>query len=360
MDRPDLSLLDLPDSLLLEIIAHLSVQDQLACSATCQRLHNVVHDDIQWSRKLREDKRVFNIRYDEELDSVLSKVGHFGDNIHTVVFDPQHCSLKLYHLYIPKEKRLKSPNPLEPEVATSLPKRILGALMGSIFRNNTPENPACLENAPIVTMFGPGLESVSTKGIARKILNSRSNQLCAMAMGVRNHLIQRNPVPKFGNHVNLTIGGGIIVKYYDNFLQFVTLYSNIRLRRVGISPQERLENSKLFELDAQGQFQATRGIQSVCEATAAFIYVIDISQDVTLETDLFFDLHAFAKHNVKAPVLVLACVQDAGTPHHNWPLVLEAIKLHSYAQPWQISLINVETLSNLDTALDWIVAHAAS
>jgi len=341
---------DLPDDVLLEIFSKLGLKDTCRAGGVCKRWHELIHNECLWRQRLFIETQVWNLQGIE--DQPLAYARFLDREPVGIARDCAGLSSKdmfiLYSSEVAEIQKVKRQRRFQQFMNASSQlwlKRLLSPYFQSrISHHNDDDNASPFR----VIMFGPGLESKSTRGIAKLIFTRRDNLFEAVDM-----------VPSTESGV----GAGVAVKYKGmHIIHLLTLYSGYATHREAVAGMTRLHSSKLLVTSGnQPPFSVTPAVYRLCQSTDAVIFVMDVTayhnNPIEISRCLRYELGAMleAVHGLNLPLLLWACVGTADDDIPNLMALIQDLGLLHVGNGWMVCKIVVDELNTTRYGLDWLL-----
>jgi len=351
------SLFDLPAEIIEHIVSFLTLQEVCKLGATCRHGHALTHDEAFWGLKvLRQFQLVFTRDAAEVCDAWQEESNRYP--IEGIVCDPRiQGNREVSVLYssefrrILMERNKARPDPfralLENSIADMLP-RLLA------FYVQLPQEQQLSSR---LVLFGPGIESPSTKLLVHKIVNARSSTFDAV---------------EFIKGLPGGIGSGVRINYKHMYnFDLMCLYSN------GESSRERLyvENRagrldpalNRMLVDSPTGLALQPNILKLLPTLACLVFAIDTAVDTTenveevtaaFKLELNLMLQSLSQFQLSLPLVVLACRGEArGQNHLSLQQCVNGLGLSNLNCSWGVFAVDVENMKGVERGLDWVLHH---
>ncbi|KAJ8040255.1 F-box only protein 4 [Holothuria leucospilota] len=323
VDTSDISpLACMPVPVLMKVIALLDAKDVCSLGQTSLLFHSLCGDHLLWKQLLNNDKMKWN------------EVGHASN---PSTYMDLHADMSFKDIYLRCSPDMKKKEKFH---LMKIPRLIKSYLP---------------LKAPHVVMFGPGLDS-DTSRIVRKIINSEDNDIFK----------NRGPFPAMFPG---SVGTGFTISMNDegslHQMRLITMYSGTKKSRE-ISPLERRsERSRLLrKVETESyemKYEPTDSIKQLCHSVSAFICVVESSQEVETVSGCMEELHTlmdlrWTPHT--SPLLILSCTPDHDTPRLPCMTIAEQLQLHKLVRPWKVMNGVVSDLHGISVAIRWLIETA--
>ena len=215
---PSPTLFCLPAEIVQHIVSFLSLQEVCKLGATCRHAHALTHDEAFWGLQVRRQFRLFFTANRDQISSAWEDIDSRRPPLEGVVCDPGiQGNREVSVLYsaefrrIMMEKNKAKPDPFRVMLENSI-KDMLPRLLA--FYVQLPQEEQC--SARLV-LFGPGIESPSTRHLVLKIVNARSSTFDAV---------------EFIKGLPGGIGSGVRINYKHMYnFDLMCLYTNSEIIR---------------------------------------------------------------------------------------------------------------------------------
>ena len=215
---PSPTLFCLPAEIVQHIVSFLSLQEVCKLGATCRHAHALTHDEAFWGLQVRRQFRLFFTADKDQVSNAWEEKDSRRPPLEGVVCDPGiQGNREVSVLYsaefrrIMMERNKAKPDPFRVMLENSI-KDMLPRLLA--FYVQLPQEEQC--SARLV-LFGPGIESPSTRHLVHKIVNARSSTFDAV---------------EFIKGLPGGIGSGVRINYKHMYnFDLMCLYTNSEIIR---------------------------------------------------------------------------------------------------------------------------------
>ena len=215
---PSPTLFCLPAEIVQHIVSFLSLQEVCKLGATCRHAHALTHDEAFWGLQVRRQFRLFFTADKDQVCNAWEEKDSRRPPLEGVVCDPGiQGNREISVLYsaefrrIMMERNKAKPDPFRVMLENSI-KDMLPRLLA--FYVQLPQEEQC--SARLV-LFGPGIESPSTRHLVHKIVNARSSTFDAV---------------EFIKGLPGGIGSGVRINYKHMYnFDLMCLYTNSEIIR---------------------------------------------------------------------------------------------------------------------------------
>ena len=212
------TLFSLPAEIVQHIVSFLSLQEVCKLGATCRHAHALTHDESFWGLQVRRQFRLFftaekgtvcEAWEDEDLrrpplEGIVCDPGIQGNREVSVLYSAEFRRIMM-------ERNKSKPDPFRVMLENSI-KDMLPRLLA--FYVQLPQEEQC--SARLV-LFGPGIESPSTRHLVHKMVNARSSTFDAV---------------EFIKGLPGGIGSGVRINYKHMYnFDLMCLYTNSEIIR---------------------------------------------------------------------------------------------------------------------------------
>ena len=218
VSSPSPTLFCLPAEIVQHIVSFLSLQEVCKLGATCRHAHALTHDEAFWGLQVRRQFRLFFTADKDQVSNAWEDKDSRRPPLEGVVCDPGiQGNREISVLYsaefrrIMMERNKAKPDPFRVMLENSI-KDMLPRLLA--FYVQLPQEEQC--SARLV-LFGPGIESPSTRHLVHKIVNARSSTFDAV---------------EFIKGLPGGIGSGVRINYKHMYnFDLMCLYTNSEIIR---------------------------------------------------------------------------------------------------------------------------------
>lgn len=326
---------ELPVNLQLNIFSYLDARSLCTAASTCHYWNMLSEDKVLWMNLLQRD---------------MHKWSTMGYQSCPSTYMEARSDLSLKQIYLrccPECRSLR---------------KTRESFKSIVFYNLQNLSSFFKKRSPRLVMFGPGLES-DTKGLVRELLWDKKSPFEVTGM--------------FPGQFE-GIGSGVCLSFENMELNLITLYASNKKEREANVRLGRPRSSKLLastenannnedDRDHESQFQShstelSHPVRELCKTVNAFIYVVDSSADSDRVNVGDVEFSAMMNENwtqVKAPLLVLSCVEKEITPSLSCATVVELLQLRQLNRPWQVNSACVENLDGVLPGIKWLLNSAS-
>ncbi|XP_013392753.1 F-box only protein 4 [Lingula anatina] len=311
---------DLPANVKLHIFSLLSAQDLCRVSRVCKDWKELSSDNILWDQKLKLHSKKWEV------------IGHTTNPAMYKEVQSDWSNKEIYLRCSPEVNRLRR--------RMNVTFHNLSSWLRYLMPSRKP---------PMVAMFGPGLES-STSKIVRRIIQDKATPFKVTGM--------------FPGHVEGGYGSGVTVNLKKLFFNLTILYTNTKNERENKNAEQRLRNNRLLQkqvADAENgeeTFELCQSVKELCRTVDAFIFVVDSSKENTALGQSKAELFAMVNERWSSPdipVVILSCVKNTTIPRQPCIDVVNQLDLGRLSKPWQVFDCDVETLGGVTDGIEWLV-----
>ncbi|XP_072022375.1 F-box only protein 4-like isoform X2 [Amphiura filiformis] len=315
--------LHLPIQVHLHILSYLNASDICRLSATCQQCQSICADELLWRDVLKKEK---------------SSWTELGNTSNPALYEDVNSDLGYKEIYMRCNPHCARQEQFD---ILSIP-RFLWSFIP--------------HKAPKVVMFGPGLDSDTSKIVHKLIGNDESGIFQYQGMFPASQ-------PGVGTGFNISMNN-------KAQLGLITLYSGTKRDRtnVNIPNATRADRNKLLRPTAASnnpdgdetdlKYEPIPAVRDLCSGTDAFIFVVDSSASVEELPEGRPELFAMMSERWtpnKAPLLILSCVPDCESSKIPCVDVAEQLAMHRINRTWKMFDANVSTLSGVVEGITWLL-----
>jgi len=357
---PSPTLFSLPAEIVQHIVSFLSLEEVCKLGATCRHAHALTHDESFWGLQVRRQFRLFftaekdTVREaweDEDLrrpplEGIVCDPGIQGNREVSVLYSAEFRRIMM-------ERNKSKPDPFRVMLENSI-KDMLPRLLA--FYVQLPQEEQC--SARLV-LFGPGIESPSTRHLVHKMVNARSSTFDAV---------------EFIKGLPGGIGSGVRINYKHMYnFDLMCLYTNSEIIRERLylgNRAGRLDpdlNRMIVKSGCSLQLQPS--ILKLLPTLHCLLFAVDTAMgegekleevmDV-IRSELEVVIQGFRQFQLFLPLVVLACRGEGQAASHlSLRQIVEGLKLGERTSPWGVFEVDVENMRGVERGLDWVLHHLA-
>jgi len=357
---PSPTLFCLPAEIVQHIVSFLSLQEVCKLGATCRHAHALTHDEAFWGLQVRRQFRLFFTADKDQVSNAWEEKDSRRPPLEGVVCDPGiQGNREISVLYsaefrrIMMERNKAKPDPFRVMSENSI-KDMLPRLLA--FYVQLPQEEQC--SARLV-LFGPGIESPSTRHLVHKIVNARSSTFDAV---------------EFIKGLPGGIGSGVRINYKHMYnFDLMCLYTNSEIIRERLylgNRAGRLDpdlNRMIVKSGNSVQLQPS--ILKLLPTLHCLLFAVDTGMGVgekldevmnVVRRELEVVIQGFQQFQLFLPLVVLACRGEGEVASYlTLPQIVDGLRLEERTSPWGVFEVDVENMRGVERGLDWVLHHLA-
>jgi len=357
---PSPTLFCLPAEIVQHIVSFLSLQEVCKLGATCRHAHALTHDEAFWGLQVRRQFRLFFTADKDQVCNAWEEKDSRRPPLEGVVCDPGiQGNREISVLYsaefrrIMMERNKAKPDPFRVMLENSI-KDMLPRLLA--FYVQLPQEEQC--SARLV-LFGPGIESPSTRHLVHKIVNARSSTFDAV---------------EFIKGLPGGIGSGVRINYKHMYnFDLMCLYTNSEIIRERLylgNRAGRLDpDLNRMIVKSGNSLQLQPSILKLLPTLHCLLFAVDTGMGVgekldevmnVVRRELEVVIQGFQQFQLFLPLVVLACRGEGEVASYlTLPQIVDGLRLEERTSPWGVFEVDVENMRGVERGLDWVLHHLA-